>query len=63
MPTIKEKPEGDSCYETHIFGDSKECPDYDGSVSMKPECRKYDKVLLWTVSGRVLKCDECLENK
>ena len=63
MATIIEKPEGRFCYEPHMFKDSEECPDYDSEVALEPKCKKYGKDLSWTMSGRVLKCDECLGNK
>ncbi len=52
-------PDSDYCYETRVFGEGKQCPDFDGTVSMVPRCRKYDKRLSWTRSGLVLKCEEC----
>ena len=62
MGEIKEMPDSQFCYEPHLFSDSKVCPDFDGDISMEPKCKKYGKDLSWTVSGRVLKCDECQGN-
>ncbi len=61
--TIMVKPDSDFCYEYHVFTVGKQCPDFDNSVPLEPRCRKYSKVLSWTVSGRVLKCDECLREE
>lgn len=57
----KEMPEGPCCYLTPVFSESTECPDFNGRESMRPKCDKFDVELEWTVSGRVLKCKECLE--
>jgi hypothetical protein len=52
-------PDSEYCYETRVFGEGKQCPDFDGTISMEPKCRKYNKRLSWTRSGIVLKCEEC----
>lgn len=57
--TVMVKPDSDFCYEAHVFTEGRRCPDLDERIVREPKCRKYDKVLSWTVSGVVLKCDEC----
>lgn len=57
--TIKEMPDSEYCFETHIFSESKECPDYNDTLMMAPECKKYGKTLSWTRSGVAIKCEEC----
>lgn len=52
-------PDSEYCYETRVFGEGKQCPDFDGKVFMEPKCRRYNKRLSWTRSGLVLKCEEC----
>lgn len=52
-------PDSEYCYETPVFAEGKQCPDFDGTTSMEPKCRKYNKRLSWTRSGIVLKCEEC----
>ena len=61
--TLAVKPDSDFCYEAHAFTESKKCPDLDERMVREPKCRKYGKVLSWTVSGTVLKCNECLKAK
>jgi len=56
----EEMPESDFCYEAHVFAESKKCPELDDSIVKEPKCRKYGKGLTWNVSGRILKCKECL---
>lgn len=62
MAVIKEKPESEFCYEIHIFGESRQCPDLDDTVVNEPKCKKYGIVLPWNRSGTVLKCEECLSS-
>jgi hypothetical protein len=57
--TIREMPQGDFCYDLHIFTDSVICPDYKENKPMSPQCLKHNCKLDWTISGRVLKCKEC----
>ncbi len=59
----EEKPDSDYCYETRIFGEGKQCPDLNDAVTMEPKCKRFGKRLTWTVSGKVLKCDECEEDE
>lgn len=54
-------PDGDGCYILRVFGESITCPDLDDKEVRGPRCRKYCVGLGWTVSGRILKCDKCLE--
>lgn len=56
----KEKPESDGCYEIGLFTEGKQCPDLNDTVPLKPRCKKYSKDLHWNVSGRIMKCKECL---
>lgn len=58
-----EKPGSICCCEPSIFAEGKRCPELDAAVTVKPKCKKYGKGLSWTVSGRVLKCDECLDER
>lgn len=59
----EEKPTNEFCYNSSVFGEGIECPDLDDAVHMKPKCLKYNQLLGWTKSGRVLKCEECLNEK
>jgi hypothetical protein len=54
-----EIPKGDYCYSLRFFNESYECPYYDGTISMQPKCSKFKKPLAWSISGKVLKCQEC----
>jgi len=57
---IKRKPEGLACYRLRLFEESIFCPDYAEASVRLPQCKKYSQDLSWTVSGAVLKCQECL---
>lgn len=57
--TIMERPDSEYCYKTRIFTEGKQCPDLDDTETMKPKCKKYGKILSWTRSGVIIKCDEC----
>lgn len=57
--TVMVKPDSDFCYAARVFTEGKQCPDLDDSTTTKPMCKKCGKALPWTVSGVVLKCDEC----
>lgn len=56
-----ERPAGQFCYEPHLFGDFIECPDLDVTITKEPKCNKFDKQLEWNHYGRILKCQECLD--
>ena len=62
---LLEKPDSDYCYDVRIFGNGepKQCPDLDDGIVRKPMCTKYCRTLRWSVTGRINKCEECLENK
>ena len=59
--THKFMPEGDGCYILRIFGEDTVCPDLDDNIPMKPRCLKFAVELRWNISGRILKCDECIK--
>lgn len=61
MEAEKIIPEGDYCYILRVFGKSCRCPDLVDEIVMSPVCSKFDVELGWTVSGRILKCNKCLE--
>lgn len=61
MITLVDRPVGDGCYTGGIFGPMQECQHYDKSIAMKPYCTKYERILGWNISGRTLKCKECLQ--
>jgi len=56
-------PEGPYCCDLHIFGVSTACPGLDAKITKVPKCCKFDTELGWTASGRILKCQECLDSK
>jgi len=58
-----EKPEGPCCYKLTIFGEDTKCPDLDDAITMNPKCKKFDTKLGWTVSGKILKCDDCTKEE
>lgn len=62
---IREKPDSKFCYylgssfsDNTIF-----CPDLNKESHMHPLCKKYDDLLTWNTSGRVLKCASCLQEE
>ena len=61
MPIIMEKPDSKLCYVTSVFQDSTKCPELNDTVVMEPKCKKFNKRLHWSVSGKILKCEECLK--
>lgn len=63
MEMLEEKPESEFCYDLILFGQGMRCPDLDEAITMAPKCKKYGKELSWNISGRVLKCEECLAEK
>lgn len=54
-------PAGPHCVRLRVFGESLVCPDLDEQIVRKPLCLRYNVVLGWNVSGRVLKCNACLK--
>lgn len=59
----KEKPESDGCYEIGLSTEGKQCPSLNDTRALKPKCMKYGKELSWNVSGKIMKCQECLAGK
>ena len=57
----EQKPDSGFCYEVRVFAEGKKCPELDDSIAREPKCKKYGKGLSWTVAGKILKCDECLD--
>jgi hypothetical protein len=50
------------CYELRVFSESTNCPALDSTITTKPKCIRYGKLLSWTRSGKILKCEECESN-